>query len=267
MVALALSLHQVLPAGEGDLRGATAVFVAVDPDAGVVVGHDWLATTLAHTASPIPRPGVSLLLWRANISKTERRCSGGDADAVHEVDDNLASVDLDGDDPADASVLQELRPAARVESAVVASRDDLLADHELTAVGDERLSQLGDPAGLWRTTARGVLPRDSFGLAVGEVTLAILATGSTVPSEDLQAVVTEIVLEEGWRDASSHTPPERHTISRTIHTTTNLLRALNLLATGSDWNDRSCGLSDVGKATAMEALHHRATGPRPSPWG
>jgi len=133
----------------------------------------------------------------------------------------------------------------------------------LTAKGK---ALLGDPGDLWRTTARGVLPRDSFGLAVGEVTLAILATGSTVPSEDLQAVVTEIVLEEGWRDTSSHMPPEQHTISRTIRTTTNLFGALNLLATGGDWNDRSYGLSDVGQATALEALHHRATGPRPSPW-
>lgn len=133
----------------------------------------------------------------------------------------------------------------------------------LTAKGK---ALLGDPADLWRTTARGVLPRDSFGLAVGEVTLAILATRSTVPSEDLLADATEVVLEEGWRDTSSRMPPERHTISRAIHTTTNLLRALNLLATGGDWNDRSYGLSDVGKATALEALRLRATGPRPSPW-
>lgn len=87
-----------------------------------------------------------------------------------------------------------------------------------------------------------------------------------MPSEDLLAHATEVVLEEGWRDTSSRMPPERHTISRTIHTTTNLLRALNLLATGGDWNDRSYGLSDVGQATALEALRHRATGPRPSPW-
>ena len=48
--------------------------------------------------------------------------------------------------------------------------------------------------------------------------------------------------------------------------TSNLCRALGLLASGSDWSDRSYGLTGTGKATALEALRARATGPRTIPW-
>jgi hypothetical protein len=43
-------------------------------------------------------------------------------------------------------------------------------------------------------------------------------------------------------------------------------RTLGLLASGSDWSDRSYGLTGTGKATALEALRARATGPRTIPW-
>jgi hypothetical protein len=52
-----------------------------------------------------------------------------------------------------------------------------------------------------------------------------------------------------------------------MHETTNLLRALNLLSMGGDWRDRRYGLTHVGRVTALEALHHAATGPRSSPLG
>ena len=46
----------------------------------------------------------------------------------------------------------------------------------------------------------------------------------------------------------------------------NLCRSLGLLKVGADWRDRSCGLTETGKATALEALRARATGPRTIPW-
>jgi len=52
-----------------------------------------------------------------------------------------------------------------------------------------------------------------------------------------------------------------------IHDTSNLCRALGVLSTGSGWQDRSYGLTDIGKATALEALRSRASGPRTTPWG
>ena len=61
-------------------------------------------------------------------------------------------------------------------------------------------------------------------------------------------------------------PPDEHDVSRAIHETSNLCRALGLLASGGDWRDRSYRLTETGKATALEALRARATGPRTIPW-
>jgi hypothetical protein len=61
-------------------------------------------------------------------------------------------------------------------------------------------------------------------------------------------------------------PPDEHEISWAIDETSNLCRVLGLLAVGADWSDRSYGLTDTGKATALEALRARATGPRTMPW-
>jgi hypothetical protein len=50
-----------------------------------------------------------------------------------------------------------------------------------------------------------------------------------------------------------------------LYDTINLCRALGLLSAGAAWTEGSYGLSAIGKATALEALRARATGPRTSP--
>jgi hypothetical protein len=57
-----------------------------------------------------------------------------------------------------------------------------------------------------------------------------------------------------------------HDIGRAVHETSNLCRALGLLAVGGDWRDRSYGLTGTGQASALAALGARATGPRTIPW-
>jgi hypothetical protein len=113
---------------------------------------------------------------------------------------------------------------------------------------------LDDRERLWRGTATGLLPAEPFELAVGEATLAMLLITTTVPADDLHDTVTTIVHEEGWRDQRSGAPPDRHVISRATHTTTNLLRALNLLAIGGDWRDHAYGLTPAGRSIAQETL-------------
>lgn len=49
--------------------------------------------------------------------------------------------------------------------------------------------------------------------------------------------------------------------------TSNLLRALDLLSTRGDWQDRGYGLTSCGRAVALHAFHLRASGPRSSLWG
>ena len=87
-----------------------------------------------------------------------------------------------------------------------------------------------------------------------------------MPDRQVTATVGQAVAEEGFRAARSGEPPDEHDISRAIHETSNLCRALGLLASGGDWRDRSYGLTSTGKATALEALRARATGPRTIPW-
>ncbi len=122
-------------------------------------------------------------------------------------------------------------------------------------------SLLADPDGLWRAAAHAILPAHSFDKATGEIALAVLGSTDTVGYQELNEMVAEVIREEGWRDERSHETPDGHQISISMHETTNLLRAL-ALTVGGDWRDRRSGLTEIGTATALEALHHAATGPQ-----
>ncbi|MGH9025732.1 MAG: hypothetical protein ACRDWD_06390 [Acidimicrobiia bacterium] len=132
----------------------------------------------------------------------------------------------------------------------------------LTSKGRKALDDVDQ---LWRTSAPGLLPDHEFVAALGELTLALLV-GGELPADDIDAVLTDVVDEIGWRAVDTGLPPDKHDISLAWHQTTNLLRALNLLSTGGDWNDRAYGLTPAGRPVALEALHHQATGPRSNPW-
>ena len=82
----------------------------------------------------------------------------------------------------------------------------------------------------------------------------------------INAAVGLAAAEEGFRDSRTGQPPDEHAVSWAVHATSNLCRALGLLAVGSDWSDRGYGLTDTGQAVALEALRARATGPRTIPW-
>ena len=76
----------------------------------------------------------------------------------------------------------------------------------------------------------------------------------------------QVAGEEGFRESRTGQPPRDQDISWTIHGTSNMSRALGLLAAGGDWPGRSYAPTGTGKATALEALRARATGPRTIPW-
>jgi len=96
---------------------------------------------------------------------------------------------------------------------------------------------------LWRRTAAGLLLSDPFTLAAGEITLVVLLSTDTIPADDLDGAATPILHQEGWREQRTGAPPSDRVVSQAIHATTNLLRALNLLATEGDWRDRAYTLS------------------------
>lgn len=118
-----------------------------------------------------------------------------------------------------------------------------------------------------REVARALLPDHEFAADLGEMTLALLVIRPTVAQEELQAELAEVVNEIGWRSSSTGVAPDAGDIRWAWAQTTNLLRALTLLAVGGGWNDRTYGLTDPGRRVAIETLLHRATGPRSSPWG
>jgi len=133
----------------------------------------------------------------------------------------------------------------------------------LTAKG-RRL--LADPGSVWRAAAAALLGDDNFAVFAGELFLALLLDADSVPDTQIKATVGQAVAEEGFRDSRTGEPPDEHQISWALHETSNLCRALGLLAVGGDWHDRSYGLTGTGQATALAALRARATGPRTIPW-
>jgi hypothetical protein len=123
-------------------------------------------------------------------------------------------------------------------------------------------SSLNDPGALWRTVAHHFFAGDPFTITVGEVVFALLVDTEPMPDEEIISAVGRIVTEEGWRDARTGAGPGEREVSRAVDETLSLCRALNLLATGGHWDDPGYSLTEVGRATALEALRFQATGPR-----
>jgi hypothetical protein len=128
-------------------------------------------------------------------------------------------------------------------------------------------SLLADPESLWRIVACSILVDDAFGAMAGEVLLALLLDEESLPLVDILNTVKSAAVEEGFRDARTGEPPDDQALRWAIHDTLNPCRALGLLSVGGDWRNRTYGLNDIGKATALEALRDRAAGPRSGPWG
>jgi hypothetical protein len=122
-----------------------------------------------------------------------------------------------------------------------------------------------DPGHLWRVTAAGLLGGNDFSVFAGELFLALLLVADSLPGSDITATVQQAADEEGFCVRRTGEPPSEHDVSWAIQDTSNLCRALGLLTPGSDRCDQRYGLTDAGKATAIEALRARATGPRTIP--
>jgi len=119
---------------------------------------------------------------------------------------------------------------------------------------------------LWRSVARGLLDVGSFGAFAGELFLAILVDVDSMPHEELTGTIARAAAEEGFRETHTGELPSDHDVRWAIHATLNPCRALGILTEGGTWRARRYGLTEAGKATALEALRSRATGARPSPW-
>jgi hypothetical protein len=133
----------------------------------------------------------------------------------------------------------------------------------LTAKGRRLAADAGE---LWRLVAASLLDgADAFGAFTGELFLALMVDVESLPMDTIAARVRRAANEAGFRDLSTGKPPSEDHVRWALHETINPCRALGLLSAGAGWNDDSYGLTPVGKATALEALRARATGPRTNP--
>jgi hypothetical protein len=133
----------------------------------------------------------------------------------------------------------------------------------LTAKG-RRLA--ADAEQLWRVVAAGLLEnKDAFSVFAGEIFLALLLDADSLPLSKIAARVGRAANEAGFRDYRTKKPPTEDDVRWVMYDTINLCRVLGLLSVGAAWNEDSYGLTAIGKATALEALRARATGPATSP--
>jgi hypothetical protein len=123
-----------------------------------------------------------------------------------------------------------------------------------------------DPRQLWRVVAAGLLDsEDGFSVFAGELFLALLLDADSVPLEKVAARVGLAANEAGFREYRTGKPPDQDYVRWVLYDTVNRCRALDLLSAGAALHEDSYGLTAIGKATALEALRVRATGPRANP--
>jgi hypothetical protein len=119
------------------------------------------------------------------------------------------------------------------------------------------------PAGVAEAVAplRWLLARAGEGIA-----LTLLLDADEVLQAELVERVHAAVVGEGWHDQATARPPDPEAVHRQLAEPLRLLRVLGLSREGGDWQARTIALTGVGRATALEALRARATGPRPDPF-
>ncbi len=133
----------------------------------------------------------------------------------------------------------------------------------LTAKG-RRLA--ADPESLWRVVAADLLDGDdAFSAFAGELFLALLLDVGSLPLKAVTARVGRAASEAGFREYRTGKPPDEDHVRWVLYDTINPCRALGLFSVGAAWDEDSYGLTATGKATALEALRARATGPRTKP--
>jgi hypothetical protein len=124
----------------------------------------------------------------------------------------------------------------------------------------------GDAEALWRAVAGRLGSGDDFSAIVTELTLALLLDTGEILEAELVERVRAAVVGEGWHDRATGEPPDPQDVQRQLADPLRLLGVLGLSPEGGDWRARTVALTGVGRATALEALRARASGPRPDPF-
>lgn len=121
---------------------------------------------------------------------------------------------------------------------------------------------VGDREGLWRCVAGALFDLRPFDAMVGEVLFAMMIDTDLVRSPDVERAVMRVAEEEGWHSEHTGEKPDRRAIEASVIEMFNRLRSLELGSYGGEFSDRTMGLTQAGKVTALEALRVRGTAPR-----
>lgn len=123
-----------------------------------------------------------------------------------------------------------------------------------------------DPQALWRAVASRLGAGQDFAAIVRELALAILHDGTTHPRDAVVREIADTVTGEGWHDRATGLPPDRDAIGGPVVRAAACAAVLGMAEEGGTRDARTVTLTPIGQATALQALHARATGPRPDPF-
>jgi hypothetical protein len=156
--------------------------------------------------------------------------------------------------------LWALRELARDLGAVRRSGRRLLATRTGRTLTADRVA-------LWRAVAGRLGAGQDFRAIVTELALAVLLDGQPHAQATLIERVGAAAAGEGWHDQATGQPPDPEAVRAQWYGLLRTLKVLSLAEEGGDWRARTVTLTPVGQATALQALHARATGARPDPRG
>jgi hypothetical protein len=158
----------------------------------------------------------------------------------------------------DVFELWALRELARDLGAVRRSGRRLLATRTGRTLTADRVA-------LWRAVAGRLGAGQDFRAIVTEIALAVLLDGQPHAQATLIERVGAAAAGEGWHDRATGQPPDLEAVRAQWYGLLRTLKVLSLAEEGGDWRARTVTLTPVGQATALRALHARATGARPDP--
>lgn len=117
-----------------------------------------------------------------------------------------------------------------------------------------------DPEALWYEVAHRLGRGHDFAAMVTELALLLLGEAGEVTEATLVEEVGAGAVGESWQRPTARPQTVRGLLVEPLW----LLEVLGLRRAGGNWRSRWVALAEPGRALALEALHARATGPRPT---
>ncbi|WP_420610375.1 hypothetical protein [Candidatus Poriferisodalis sp.] len=125
-----------------------------------------------------------------------------------------------------------------------------------------------DPSLAWQRLTQHLFPTGWDGFVVENAALALLCSGGEMADRDLDAQVSVMATECGWRswnDGEQRTP-SAHEASWAFSETLHLWTACGLLSSAGTRPDERQSLTEAGTAAVLTRLRHTAAGAGDRPW-